>query len=47
MEYAFHRKLPGAFLGAAITSMTSVPFEMAKMAYYGDKTFPKELQRGF
>lgn len=32
---------------AALTAPLSVPFELARMAYYGDKTFPKELQRGY
>jgi solute carrier family 25 oxoglutarate transporter 11 len=41
MEYAYLRKIPGALLGSLITSMTSIPFELAKNAYYGDKTFPK------
>lgn len=28
---------------AAITAPVSVPFEIARMTYYADKTFPKEL----
>lgn len=28
---------------AALTAPVGVPFEIARMAYYGDKTFPKEL----
>jgi hypothetical protein len=32
---------------AALTSPVGVPFEVARMAYYADKTFPKELQRGY
>lgn len=32
---------------AALTAPFSVPFEMARMTYYADKTFPKELQRGY
>lgn len=46
-EYGFPRKIPGAFLIACLTSPIGVPFEVARMAYYGDKTFPKELQRGY
>lgn len=34
-------------LAAFFTAPLSVPFEIARMAYYGDKTFPKELQRGY
>jgi len=34
-------------LVAAATSWISVPFEYARMAYYGDKTFPPELQKGY
>jgi len=34
-------------LTAALSAPLSVPFEIAKMAYYGDKTFPKELQKGY
>jgi solute carrier family 25 oxoglutarate transporter 11 len=37
------RKIPGTLLAAALTAPISVPFEMARMAYYADKTFPKEL----
>jgi hypothetical protein len=42
---------------AGLTSWIGVPFEMArvlfetfpnqKMAFYADKTFPKELRRGY
>ena len=46
-EYSFPRKIPGTILIAALTSPIGVPFEIARMAYYGDKTFPKELQRGY
>jgi len=30
-------------VAAGLTSWCSVPFELAKMAYYADKTFPAEL----
>ena len=46
-EHGFPRKIPGAMLTAALSAPLSVPFEIAKMAYYGDKTFPKELQKGY
>ena len=35
------------FLGAAFTSLILPPFEVAEKAYYGDKTFPKNLQYGY
>jgi solute carrier family 25 oxoglutarate transporter 11 len=41
------RKIPGAVLSALLTSPFSVPLEIARMTYYADKTFPKELQRGY
>lgn len=46
-EYNLFRKIPGALFTAAFTAPISVPFEMARMAYYADKTFPKELQRNY
>ena len=41
------RKIPTTLLAAAITAPISIPFEMARMEYYADKTFPKEIQRVF
>lgn len=46
-EYAFPRKTPGCMFASALTCWIGVPFEVARMAYYADKTFPKELQRGY
>lgn len=46
-EFNVTRKIPTAIFAAGITAPLSVPFEIARMAYYGDKTFPKELQRGY
>jgi hypothetical protein len=43
VEYGFLRRVPGSMLAAAITAPVGVPFEIARMAYYADKTFPKEL----
>jgi len=37
------RKIPTSILAALITAPISIPFELARMAYYADKTFPKEL----
>jgi solute carrier family 25 oxoglutarate transporter 11 len=46
-EYAFQRKIPGTMLIAFLTAPLGIPFEMTRMAYYADKTFPEELQRGY
>lgn len=46
-EINFLRKIPPTLVVAAATSWLGVPLEMARMAYYADKTFPKELQRGY
>mmetsp|Transcript_8349 Transcript_8349/g.7413 ORF Transcript_8349/g.7413 Transcript_8349/m.7413 type:complete len:227 (+) Transcript_8349:414-1094(+) len=46
-EVNYYRKIPPAILAAASTCWMGVPFETAQMAYYADKTFPKELQRGY
>lgn len=47
VEFNHFRKWPPSIIAAALTSWVSVPFEMARLAYYGDKTFPKELQRNY
>ena len=39
------RKIPTCFLAALITAPVSVPFELARMAYYAEKTYPKELHK--
>jgi solute carrier family 25 (mitochondrial oxoglutarate transporter), member 11 len=39
------RKIPTTVLAALISAPVSVPFELARIAYYADKTYPKELQR--
>jgi len=46
-EVNYFRKITPTILTAALTSWISVPFEFARMAYYGDKTFPPELQKGY
>ncbi|EGR29516.1 oxoglutarate malate translocator protein, putative [Ichthyophthirius multifiliis] len=46
-EYNFIRKIPGSIFAALLTAPIGIPFEMARYAYYADKTFPKELQRGY
>ncbi len=46
-EYSYYRKVP-TFLAAAICSSPfGVAIDMASRAYYSDKTFPKELQKGY
>lgn len=42
-EFNWFRKMPGAMAVAALTAPISVPFEIARMTFYADKTFPKEL----
>jgi len=42
-EYGFMRKIPATMFAALVTAPISVPLETARMAYYADKTFPKEL----
>jgi len=37
------RKVPSGLFAALITAPVSIPFEMARIAYYADKTFPKNL----
>jgi len=46
-EVNFFKKVPPALFAAAVTSWISVPFEYARAAYYADKTFPAELQKGY
>jgi len=46
-EYSFYRKLFTIFLAAAVSSPTGVLLDMTSRAYYADKTFPKELQKGY
>lgn len=47
VEVNFYRKIPTTMFAALATSWVSVPFEMARMAYYADRTFPEELRRGY
>jgi len=46
-EVNYYRKIPSILAAALTTCWVSVPFDMAKLAYYADKTFPQELQRGY
>lgn len=47
VEVNFYRRIPPSLFAAAATCWVGVPFELAKMAYYADKTFPTELQKGY
>ena len=42
-EFLFMRKIPTTMLAAILTAPISIPFELTRMAYYADKTFPKDL----
>jgi solute carrier family 25 (mitochondrial oxoglutarate transporter), member 11 len=46
-EYTFVRKIPGTLLMSALSAPISIPFELARMAYYGDKSFPPELRKNY
>lgn len=47
VDYGFHRKIPTTAVAFALSSPFSVAIEMAKNAFYADKTFPKHLQKGY
>ena len=47
VEHHYMRKIPGVALISALTAPIGIPLEMARMAYYADKTFPTELQKGY
>ncbi len=46
-EYSYYRKLPTFFAAMAVSSPFGVAVDMATRAYYADKTFPRELQKGY
>lgn len=46
-EYSFYRKLPTFLAAFVASSPIGVAIDMASRAYYSDKTFPKELQKGY
>jgi hypothetical protein len=46
-EYSYYRKLATIFITALVSSPTGVLLDMTSRAYYSDKTFPKELQKGY
>ena len=47
VEYSYYRKLPTFAAAAALSAPLAVAVDMASRAYYSDKTFPKELQKGY
>jgi hypothetical protein len=47
VEVNFYRKIPPTLFAALASCWVSVPFEMAKLAYYADKTFPEDLRKGY
>jgi solute carrier family 25 oxoglutarate transporter 11 len=40
-DYGFHRKIPTTAVAALLSAPLSIAVEMAKNAYYADKTYPK------
>lgn len=47
VEYSFYRKMPTFFAAAVLSAPMGIMLDMATRAYYSDKTFPKELQKGY
>jgi hypothetical protein len=46
-EYNFYRKVPTFFAPFILASPLGVAVDMVSRAYYADRTFPKELQKGY
>jgi len=46
-DIEFWRRIVPTVLVSASTCWLSVPFETARAAYYADRTYPKELQKGY
>jgi len=46
-EYNFYRKVPTFFLSMVASSPFGVIHDMTDRAFQADKTFPKELQKGY
>lgn len=46
-EYSYYRKLPTVALAFIMSSPLGVIGEMTERAFHADKTFPKELQKGY
>jgi hypothetical protein len=47
VEFSYYRKFPTFLASALVSSPFGVMVDMASRAYYADKTFPKELQKGY
>ena len=47
VEYSYYRKVPTFGAAACVTAPLGVMMDMVSRAYYADKTFPKELQKGY
>jgi len=46
-EYNYYRIFPTIMAAALLSSPFGIAVDMASRAYYSDKTFPKELQKGY
>jgi solute carrier family 25 oxoglutarate transporter 11 len=46
-EYSYYRKIPTFFIPFVITSPLGVIYDMTDRAFKADKSFPKELQKGY
>lgn len=46
-DFEFWRKILPTVFVSALTSWFSIPFEVSRAAYYADRTYPKELQKGY
>lgn len=47
VEYSYYRKVPTFGAAACLTAPLGVMMDMLSRAYYADKSFPKELQKGY
>jgi solute carrier family 25 oxoglutarate transporter 11 len=47
VDVEFWRRIVPTVAASALTCWMSVPFEVARAAYYADRTYPKELQKGY
>jgi len=47
VEYSYYRKIPTFGAAAVLTAPLGAMMDMVQRAYYSDKTFPKELQKGY
>lgn len=46
-QYNYYRKFPTIMAAALLSSPFGIAIDMASRAYYADKTFPKQLQKGY